>query len=152
MDFKKDVGILIVDDEKEMIFDVMKEMLAIVGFPPENIFYSRDNEEALRIFLANEKIKIVFCDIDRIFDSIEIEINDESISIIHKRVREHTGHNLVSMIKDGTDRTFSFVINSGYSPDYLNEIAKEVGASGYITKPFRMEELADLTKRLSDLY
>jgi DNA-binding NtrC family response regulator len=109
--------ILVVDDEEFMI-DVCKQILERMGF---KVLIAKSGKEAIEVFTANRDI------IDLVI--LDIILPGMDGEIIYDRLKE-------------IDPGIKVLIASGYS---LNGKAGELmtkGCSGFIQKPFRMNQLS----------
>ena len=112
--------ILIVDDD-EGIRDPMHEFMAKVGF---NAFAAASAEEAIEVLKAN---------------TIEVVITDIKLP-------GQDGLELTDLIKANYD--IDVIVMTGYRGDYSYEEAINKGASDFIFKPVRLEEVLLRLKRV----
>jgi len=112
--------ILIVDDD-EGIRDPMHEFMAKVGF---NAFAAASAEEAIEVLKAN---------------TIEVVITDIKLP-------GQDGLELTDLIKENFD--IDVIVMTGYSGSYSYEEAINKGASDFIFKPVRFEEVLLRLKRV----
>lgn len=112
--------ILIVDDD-DAIRDSMREFMEKAGF---NTFTASSAEEAIKILKAN---------------SIEVVITDIILP-------DQNGLELTDLIKDNGDT--DVIVMTGYSGNYSYEEAINKGASDFIFKPVRFEEVLLRLKRV----
>lgn len=112
--------ILIVDDD-DAIRDSMHEFMAENGF---NTFAASSAEEAIKILKAN---------------TIEIVITDIMLP-------DQDGLELTDLIKENYD--IDVIVMTGYSGSYSYEEAINKGASDFIFKPVRFEEVLLRLKRV----
>jgi two-component system cell cycle response regulator len=115
-----DDHILIVDDD-EAIRDSMHEFMTENGF---NAFAASSAEEAIKILKAN---------------TIEIVITDIMLP-------DQDGLELTDLIKENFD--IDVIVMTGYSGSYSYEEAINKGASDFIFKPVRFEEVLLRLKRV----
>ncbi len=112
--------ILIVDDD-DAIRDSMREFMEKAGF---NTFTASSAEEAIEILKAN---------------AIEVVITDIILP-------DQDGFELTDLIKDNCD--IDVIVMTGYSGNYSYEEAINKGASDFIFKPVRFEEVLLRLKRV----
>ncbi|MCJ7618139.1 MAG: diguanylate cyclase [Desulfobacterales bacterium] len=110
---KIDANILIVDDESG-IRNSIHEFIGVAGY---NSFEAQSAEEALEILKTNS-IHVVITDI---------------------RLPGMNGLELTDLIKNSYDT--DVIVITGYSGDYSYEEAINKGASDFVSKPVRFEEL-----------
>lgn len=116
--------ILVVDDEENML-----QMLKTFFTEKEySCLTAKNGVEALKI-LENEQIDIVITDM---------------------KMPEMDGLDLLKNIKE-KHKNISAVIMTGFSEEYTTTEALNLGADGYITKPFRNKELLLILKRIQQL-
>ncbi|MEA3297280.1 MAG: response regulator [candidate division Zixibacteria bacterium] len=115
-------SVLIVDDEK-FIRQILYRIIKRVGF--NNIGEAADGVEAL------EKFKKTTYDL--VITDIKMPNKD--------------GIELLSEIKATYPQTMVILITS-YTGEYNSQNAKDTGADGYITKPFKNTEIAQTLKTL----
>jgi len=116
--------ILVVDDEESMLL-MLKTFFTEKGY---DCLTASNGAKALEI-LEKEKIDIVITDM---------------------RMPEMDGLDLLRNIKE-THKNISAVIMTGFSEEYTTTEALNLGADGYITKPFRNKELLLILKRIQQL-
>jgi YesN/AraC family two-component response regulator len=116
--------ILVVDDEENML-----QMLNTFFTEKEfSCFTAKNGIEALKI-LGKDEIDIVITDM---------------------KMPEMDGLELLKNIKE-KHKNISAVIMTGFSEEYTTTEALNLGADGYITKPFRNKELLLILKRIQQL-
>jgi len=115
-----DEHILIVDDDSA-IRDSMHEFIKLSGF---NSLTASSAEEALELLKSN-RVNIVITDI---------------------KLPGKDGLHLTDLIKQDYD--MDVIVMTGYSDDYSYEEAIKKGASDFVFKPFRFEELLLRIKRV----
>lgn len=116
--------ILVVDDEENML-----QMLKTFFTEKEySCLTAKNGVEALKI-LEKEQIDIVITDM---------------------KMPEMDGLDLLKNIKE-KHKNISAVIMTGFSEEYTTTEALNLGADGYITKPFRNKELLLILKRIQQL-
>lgn len=119
---KKNTNILIVDDE-DGVRDSMNEFIQMAGY---NSIMATDAEEALaRLKKISSKIQVVITDI---------------------MLPGMGGLELTKLIKRDFDS--DVIVMTGYSGDYSYEEAINMGASDFVIKPVRLEELLLRLKRV----
>ena len=119
-----DVKILVVDDEENML-SMLKTFFTEKGF---DCYTASNGLEALNV-LDNTVINIVITDM---------------------KMPEMDGLELLSIIKEKYEN-ISAVIMTGFSEEYTTTEALNMGADGYITKPFRNRELLLILKRIQQI-
>ena len=120
------VKVLIVEDHKLMRVG-LKSLFE--GYPEITIVAeAQSGKEALEI-LATEKIEMIITDM---------------------KMPEMDGLELLKNIKE-KHKNISAVIMTGFSEEYTTTEALNLGADGYITKPFRNKELLLILKRIQQL-
>ncbi len=117
-------NILIVDDEDNML-QMLKTFFTEKEFC---CFTAQNGIKALEI-LGKEDIDIVITDM---------------------KMPEMDGLELLKNIKE-KHKNISAVIMTGFSEEYTTTEALNLGADGYITKPFRNKELLLILKRIQQL-
>ncbi len=116
--------ILIVDDEENMLM-MLKTFFTEKEYA---CFTAVNGKEALEI-LDKEEIDLVITDM---------------------KMPEMDGLELLKIIKEKYSR-ISAVIMTGFAEEYTTTEALNLGADGYITKPFRNKELLLILKRIQQL-
>ncbi len=119
-----DVKILVVDDEENML-SMLKTFFTEKGF---DCYTATNGVEALKV-LDDTGINIVITDM---------------------KMPEMDGLELLSIIKEKYEN-ISAVIMTGFSEEYTTTEALNMGADGYITKPFRNRELLLILKRIQQI-
>ncbi len=117
---KNEVSILIVDDEVG-VRDSMQEFIEMAGFKPA---IASSAEEAIELIQSN---------------SIQVVITDIMLPGMG-------GLELTRLIKKEHDS--DVIVMTGYSGDYSYEEAINMGASDFVIKPVRLEELLLRLKRV----
>jgi diguanylate cyclase (GGDEF)-like protein len=117
---KNEASILIVDDEVG-VRDSMQEFIEMAGFKPA---IASSAEEAIELIQSN---------------SIQVVITDIMLP-------EMGGLELTRLIKKEYDA--DVIVMTGYSGDYSYEEAINMGASDFVIKPVRLEELLLRLKRV----
>ncbi|HQO09342.1 MAG TPA: response regulator [Clostridiales bacterium] len=116
--------ILVVDDEENMLL-MLKTFFTEKEY---TCFTARNGAEALEV-LGKEEVDIV---------------------ITGMKMPEMDGLELLRHIKEKY-QNISAVIMTGFSEEYTTTEALNLGADGYITKPFRNKELLLILKRIQQL-
>lgn len=116
--------ILIVDDEENML----KMLKTFFEEKEYSCFTASNGKEALGIIENNE---------------IDLVITDMKMPVMD-------GLELLRIIKEKHD-SISAVIMTGFAEEYTTTEALNLGADGYITKPFRNKELLLILKRIQQL-
>jgi YesN/AraC family two-component response regulator len=116
--------ILVVDDEENML-QMLKTFFTEKDY---SCLTAKNGVEALQI-LEKEQIDIVITDM---------------------KMPEMDGLDLLKNIKE-KHKNISAVIMTGFSEEYTTTEALNLGADGYITKPFRNKELLLILKRIQQL-
>lgn len=120
------INVLIVDDSM-LIRQVVKKVIRQVGLDVEEFFMAGDGQEALDI-LAEHKVDLVMSDINMPgMDGIQMLT----------QIRQTKGKGELPVIMVSTEG----------SEERMNE-AMELGASGYVLKPFTPERLVEQLKPL----
>ena len=119
-----DVKILVVDDEENML-SMLKTFFVERGF---ECFTAVNGLQALEV----------------------LEKNPVDIVITDMKMPEMDGMELLSIIKEKYEN-ISAVIMTGFSEEYTTTEALNLGADGYITKPFRNKELLLILKRIQQI-
>ena len=119
---KKNTNILIVDDE-DGVRDSMNEFIQMAGY---NSIMASDAEEALEL-------------LKKISSDIQVVITDIMLPGMG-------GLELTKLIKRDFDS--DVIVMTGYSGDYSYEEAINMGASDFVIKPVRLEELLLRLKRV----
>lgn len=119
-----DVKILVVDDEENML-SMLKTFFVERGF---ECFTAGNGVEALNV----------------------LEKNPIDIVITDMKMPEMDGMELLGIIKEKYEN-ISAVIMTGFSEEYTTTEALNLGADGYITKPFRNKELLLILKRIQQI-
>ncbi len=120
----KKFRILVVDDEENMLM-----MLKTFFVEKEYVcFTAKDGKEALKV-LNSEEVDLVITDM---------------------KMPEMDGLELLRVIKEKYS-SISAVIMTGFAEEYTTTEALNLGADGYITKPFRNKELLLILKRIQQL-
>jgi len=117
-------GILIVDDEENML-KMLKTFFEEKGF---KCYTAKNGKEALAV----------------------IEENEVDLVITDMKMPEMDGLELLRIIKE-KHSNISAVIMTGFAEEYTTTEALNLGADGYITKPFRNKELLLILKRIQQL-
>lgn len=117
-------SILIVDDEENML-KMLKTFFEEKEF---KCYTAKNGREALEVVEAN-KIDLVITDM---------------------KMPEMDGLELLRVIKEKYNN-ISAVIMTGFAEEYTTTEALNLGADGYITKPFRNKELLLILKRIQQL-
>ena len=116
--------ILIVDDEENML-NMLKNFFTIKDYICKT---ATNGLEALKILEKNH---------------IDIVITD-------MKMPEMDGMDLLKVIKQKYEDILA-VIMTGFAEEYTNSEALNLGADGYITKPFRNKELLLILDRIQEL-
>jgi DNA-binding response OmpR family regulator len=116
--------ILVVDDEENML-----QMLKTFFTEKEYTCFTASNGLAALELLDKEQVDVVITDM---------------------KMPGMDGLELLKKIKEKYDR-ISAVIMTGFSEEYTTTEALNMGADGYITKPFRNKELLLILKRIQQL-
>ncbi|MDD3045518.1 MAG: response regulator [Candidatus Delongbacteria bacterium] len=117
-------SILIVDDEENML-KMLKTFFEEKEF---KCYTAKNGREALEVIEAN-KVDLVITDM---------------------KMPEMDGLELLRVIKEKYNN-ISAVIMTGFAEEYTTTEALNLGADGYITKPFRNKELLLILKRIQQL-
>lgn len=117
-------SILIVDDEENML-KMLKTFFEEKEF---KCYTAKNGREALVVIEAN-KVDLVITDM---------------------KMPEMDGLELLRVIKEKYNN-ISAVIMTGFAEEYTTTEALNLGADGYITKPFRNKELLLILKRIQQL-
>lgn len=117
-------SILIVDDEENML-KMLKTFFEEKEF---KCYTAKNGREALEVIEAN-KVDLVITDM---------------------KMPEMDGLELLRVIKEKYNN-ISAVIMTGFADEYTTTEALNLGADGYITKPFRNKELLLILKRIQQL-
>ena len=116
--------ILLVDDE-EVIRDLGKSILHGLGY---EVITAANGEEALRIYIKrHDEIALVI--MDRVMPKIDGIESYKLLKEVNPRVR--------------------VIISSGYAADEALNL-KELGVMGFLDKPYRMAEMANMVRRSID--
>jgi DNA-binding response OmpR family regulator len=116
--------ILVVDDEENML-----QMLKTFFTEKEYTCFTASNGIGALELLDKEQIDVVITDM---------------------KMPGMDGLELLKKVKEKYDR-ISAVIMTGFSEEYTTTEALNMGADGYITKPFRNKELLLILKRIQQL-
>ncbi|MCK4979324.1 MAG: response regulator [Candidatus Delongbacteria bacterium] len=116
--------ILLVDDEENML-DMLKNFFLINNYVCKTAI---NGLEALEV-LKKDHIDIVITDM---------------------KMPEMDGMELLKIIRQKYEK-ISAVIMTGFAEEYTNTEALNLGAEGYITKPFRNKELLLILDRIQEL-
>ena len=119
-----DLKILVVDDDENML-NMLKNFFLINKYECET---ASNGLEALEI-IKNDHIDIVITDM---------------------RMPEMDGIELLKVIRKKFE-DISAVIMTGFAEEYTQTEALNLGAEGYITKPFRNKELLLILDRIQEL-
>lgn len=117
----KEFRILIVDDEENML----KMLKTFFEEKEYKCFTANSGKEAIEIIESNQ---------------IDLVITD-------MKMPEMDGLELLRIIKE-KHNDISAVIMTGFAEEYTTTEALNLGADGYITKPFRNKELLLILKRI----
>lgn len=117
--------VLFVDDE-EMVVEVVKEMLKAMDY---NVFVATSGQEAIDIY-AKHKDKIALVLLDMIMPDMEGSEVYDRIKRINADVK--------------------VLLCSGYSRESEASKVMEQGCSGFVQKPFTMEQLSQSIRRILD--
>ncbi|MGD9706162.1 MAG: response regulator [Candidatus Delongbacteria bacterium] len=117
-------SILIVDDEENML-KMLKTFFEEKEF---KCYTAKNGREALEV----------------------IEENKVDLVITDMKMPEMDGLELLRVIKEKYNN-ISAVIMTGFAEEYTTTEALNLGADGYITKPFRNKELLLILKRIQQL-
>lgn len=120
----KEFRILIVDDEENML----KMLKTFFEEKEYKCFTASNGKEAVEIIESNQ---------------IDLVITD-------MKMPEMDGLELLRIIKE-KHNDISAVIMTGFAEEYTTTEALNLGADGYITKPFRNKELLLILKRIQQL-
>lgn len=118
--------VLIVDDSPAMRA-VVRRVLDMSGFPLQECFEARHGGEALRIMLRN-RVDVVLTDVNMPV------MNGEQFLV---RIREHDPFSRIPVV----------VVSTDASRNRMQRMF-ELGASGYLTKPFFPEALRTEIERV----
>lgn len=118
--------VLIVDDSPAMRA-VVRRVLELSGFALEECFEARHGGEALRIMLRN-RVDVVLTDINMPV------MNGEQFLL---RIREHGPFSRIPVL----------IVSTDASPHRMQRMS-ELGATGYLTKPFFPEALRSEIERV----
>jgi PAS domain S-box-containing protein len=114
--------VLIMDDE-DAIRDILGEMLAQLGYQAG---YARDGDEAIALYM-NEK------DADRPFDAIIMDLTVPG---------GMGGKECIQKLRE-LDPGVKAIVSSGYSNDPVMANFRNFGFRGFVTKPYRLDELSE---------
>jgi DNA-binding NtrC family response regulator len=121
--FTKNINILYVDDE-QMIAEMAKEMLSIMGFSVSSV---TDSRAALDIFTADP-------------EQFDIVITDQTMP-------GYTGVELSEKLL-ALKPDLPIILCTGYSEMVSAEMAKSIGVAEYLTKPVDFEKMKKLIVEL----
>lgn len=115
-------------DDEELILDVVSSMLEYLGYDVE---LSRNGQEAL------EKYKAALA-------------TDSPIGAVIMDLTIPGGRGGKDVIKDllALDPKVRAIVSSGYSDDPIMSNCNEYGFMGVVKKPFKMEDLRDVLKKV----
>ncbi len=119
-------NILLVDDEEDMVVRVLKKILEDLGY---NVVAKYSGNQAFK----------VFCEDPEWFDLV---ITDQTMP---KMTGIELSRRLLQVRPD-----IPIILISGFSQVISSEMIKEIGIKQFITKPFEIQELANIMRKLLD--
>lgn len=115
--------ILLVDDE-DMIWDVITDMLQGLGY---HVILASDGQEAVDIYRANADVIDLI-----ILDMLMPNMNGQEAFTILRTINPHA----------------KVLLSSGYVSDTSVQDVLHAGASGFLRKPYRMTQLAEVIQQI----
>ncbi|MEQ8223154.1 MAG: PAS domain S-box protein [Candidatus Eremiobacterota bacterium] len=119
-------NILLVDDEEDMVVRVLKKILEDLGY---NVVAKYSGNQAFK----------VFCEVPEWFDLV---ITDQTMP---KMTGLELSRRLLQVRPD-----IPIILTSGFSQVIPSEMIKKIGIKQFITKPFEIQELANIMRKLLD--
>jgi len=117
--------VLVVDDE-QMILDMIMDILDVLGY---DCVLAHDKKEVLEL-LSKHEIDLIILDMN---------LENESGEDVYKEIKNFYGADDINVI-----------VSTGYSKNEQIDRLIEQGVSGYIQKPFRIEDLDELLRKIFD--